>query len=83
METVAVRMPAHPVFCAVLRAFGRPVAAPSAKHESASGAHCNGDDCAPAHRCIFPVAGVADTAGHKKQQEDNKDREDKYIRDAA
>jgi L-threonylcarbamoyladenylate synthase len=30
LETVAVRMPAHPVFCAVLRAFGRPVAAPSA-----------------------------------------------------
>jgi L-threonylcarbamoyladenylate synthase len=30
METVAVRMSAHPVFQAVVRAFGRPLAAPSA-----------------------------------------------------
>ncbi|MDQ6655195.1 MAG: L-threonylcarbamoyladenylate synthase, partial [Verrucomicrobiota bacterium] len=30
LETVAVRMSAHPVFTAVVRAFGRPLAAPSA-----------------------------------------------------
>jgi L-threonylcarbamoyladenylate synthase len=30
LETVAVRMSAHPVFREVVRAFGRPVAAPSA-----------------------------------------------------
>lgn len=30
METVAVRMSAHPVFAAVVRAFGKPLAAPSA-----------------------------------------------------
>jgi L-threonylcarbamoyladenylate synthase len=30
LETVAIRMPAHPVFRAVLNAFGKPLAAPSA-----------------------------------------------------
>jgi L-threonylcarbamoyladenylate synthase len=30
LETIAVRIPAHPVACAILRAFGGPVVAPSA-----------------------------------------------------